>query len=311
MTKKYLDKINNLSEIEYEVTQNSGTERPFANNYHDHKEDGIYVDIISGDPLFASVNKFDSGSGWPSFTKPIKESFIQLQDDSSQGLNRTEVASSCSHLGHVFKDGPKEYGGLRYCINSASLRFIAKNDLLTSGYGEYLSLFAKTSAKEEMAYLAGGCFWGLEHLLTKTEGIISTKVGYCGGDIINPTYQQVSSGKTGYAETVAVKYNPEKIGFREILKLFFTMHDPTTLNYQGNDEGSQYRSGIFYINESQKYASLDIIKLANQANIFPGKIITEVSEYKKFYEAEDHHQQYLIHNPNGYTCHFVRNEWKF
>ena len=312
MHKQFTSKIKNLNPLEFSITQNHGTESPFQNQYWDNKQAGIYVDIISGDPLFSSLDKFDSGTGWPSFYKALENSAIILKQDLSHNLKRTEVATSTTHLGHLFEDGPKDFGGLRYCINSSSLQFIAKDNLIVSGYGEYLSLFSNTKTEDfEHAYLAGGCFWGLEFFLSKTNGIINTQVGYCGGEIVNPSYEQISKGDTGYAEAVKVKFNPKKITYREILKLFFTIHDPTTLNKQGNDLGTQYRSAIFYSNNIQKYTALNIIELANQSGVFPGSIITTIEEIKKFYPAEEYHQKYLEQNPTGYNCHYIRPNWKF
>jgi methionine-R-sulfoxide reductase len=134
-----------LTSEQYEVTQKSGTEPPFHNSYFDNHEDGIYVDVVSGEPLFSSLDKFDSGTGWPSFTRPIKTESVQTKADHELGMERTEVRSHLanSHLGHVFDDGPRDKGGLRYCINSASLKFIPVKELEKQGYGEYLSLFSK------------------------------------------------------------------------------------------------------------------------------------------------------------------------
>jgi peptide-methionine (R)-S-oxide reductase len=145
---KNAEAISRLSPEEFQVTQRNGTERPFENAYWDHDEPGIYVDIVSGEPLFSSLDKFDSSCGWPSFTKPVEPAHVEERPDGSHGMSRTEVRSSHgdSHLGHVFDDGPKDAGGLRYCINSASLRFIPLDELDGEGYGDYLRLF---EAKEQ------------------------------------------------------------------------------------------------------------------------------------------------------------------
>ena len=142
---KSADAISRLSPEEFQVTQKNGTERPFENAYWDHDEPGIYVDIVSGEPLFSSLDKFDSGCGWPSFTKPVDAGNVEERADGSHGMSRTEVRSSHgdSHLGHLFDDGPKDAGGLRYCINSASLRFIPLEEFESAGYGKYLELFEK------------------------------------------------------------------------------------------------------------------------------------------------------------------------
>ncbi|MCF8496463.1 MAG: peptide-methionine (R)-S-oxide reductase MsrB [Alphaproteobacteria bacterium] len=139
------DNTKNLTTIQQYVTQHGGTEPAFQNEYWDNKDDGIYVDVVSGEPLFSSTDKYDSGTGWPSFTRPITDHVLQSKPDMAMGMVRTEVRSTGSdaHLGHVFPDGPKDKGGQRYCINSASLRFIPKADLEKEGYGEYLSLFDK------------------------------------------------------------------------------------------------------------------------------------------------------------------------
>ncbi|WOO87900.1 peptide-methionine (R)-S-oxide reductase MsrB [Mollicutes bacterium LVI A0039] len=137
-----MNKLNKLTRLQYEVTQHGATEPPFSNEYNDNFKPGIYVDIVSKEPLFISTDKFESGCGWPAFSKPIDQAQIKTKTDTSFGMNRIEVKStaSASHLGHVFTDGPKELGGLRYCINSAALEFIAKEDMIHRGYGEYLNL---------------------------------------------------------------------------------------------------------------------------------------------------------------------------
>jgi peptide-methionine (R)-S-oxide reductase len=146
---KNTEAISRLSPEEFRITQQSGTERPFQNAYWDHDEPGLYVDIVSGEPLFSSLDKFDSNCGWPSFTKPVEPENVDERPDGSHGMERTEVRSTHgdSHLGHVFDDGPKEAGGLRYCINSASLRFIPLDELESEGYGDFLKLFETKEKK--------------------------------------------------------------------------------------------------------------------------------------------------------------------
>lgn len=309
--------IENLTEIQKHVTQHDGTERAFDNEYWDNKKEGIYVDIVSGKPLFSSIDKFDSGTGWPSFTKPIEESEIISKEDDKFGMTRIEVRSKAanSHLGHVFDDGPINKGGKRFCINSASLKFIAKEDLKKEGYGKYLKLFGEDEIdrndKIEKAILSGGCFWGMEELLRQLDGVVDVRAGYSGGLIPNPTYETVKTGISGHAESVEITFKNNIISYEDILRFFFQIHDPTTLNRQGNDRGSQYRSAIFYLNDHQKEIAEKLIAQGNKSGVFPGEIVTEVEEVREFYEAEDYHQDYLQKNPGGYTCHSVRKDWAF
>ena len=167
------------------------------------------------------------------------------------------------------------------------------------------------NSKYEKTLLAGGCFWGMEDLFRKLDGVIETKVGYSGGDVTNPNYKLVKSGLTGHAETIEITFDSQKISYEKILKFFFTIHDPTTANRQEGDIGTQYRSAIFYLNSNQKKIAEDVVKKANASGVFPGKIVTEITQAKEFYEAEEYHQDYLEKNANGYTCHHPRKEWKF
>ncbi|HEY0703200.1 MAG TPA: peptide-methionine (S)-S-oxide reductase MsrA [Candidatus Acidoferrales bacterium] len=162
------------------------------------------------------------------------------------------------------------------------------------------------SAPTEKAILAGGCFWGVQDLLRKQPGIISTRVGYSGGDVPNATYRNHGT----HAEAVEIIFDPAKTSYRKILEFFFQIHDPTTANRQGNDRGLSYRSAIYYTDEDQKRVALDTIADVNASGLWPGKAVTEVAPAGPFWEAEPEHQDYLEKFPGGYTCHFVRPDWK-
>ena len=158
----------------------------------------------------------------------------------------------------------------------------------------------------QVAYLAGGCYWGLEELIRKLPGVSNTYVGFTGGHVKNVSYKDVSRGDTGHAESIKIEFNSEVLSFKNLLFHFFTMHNPTTINQQGNDKGTQYRSSIFYTNEQQKNIAHQTINLVNKSKEWVNPVITEVIAFSNFYLAEEAHQKYILKNPDGYSCHFVR-----
>ena len=275
-----------LSEEEYRITRLKGTERPHSSELCSLFEPGRYACVCCETPLFDSEEKFESNTGWPSFTQPIEDNSIAYHKDRGLGMYRIEtVCNTCdAHLGHVFQDGPPP-SGLRYCINALSLKKIETN--------------------ERKVTLGGGCFWCTEAIFQQLVGVIKVESGYSGGVSINPTYREVTSGQTGHAEVVEITYNKSIISYEEILKIHLTTHNPTTINRQGADRGTQYRSIIFYRSEKEKEIAINVIKEVQE--VMEDMIVTELKMFEKFCEAELYHQEYYKSNPEKAYCQAVIN----
>ncbi|MGD9647042.1 MAG: bifunctional methionine sulfoxide reductase B/A protein [Pirellulales bacterium] len=301
-----------LTREQFEVLRSKGTERPFCGTLLDNKKQGVYTCAGCGLPLFSSDGKFDSGTGWPSFFQPIAAENVAEEHDHSYGMRRVEIlcARCDGHLGHVFDDGPRPTG-LRFCLNSESLNFTPSEQLASladpaavdSGSGEPASEPADraqttSSPDVDIAVLAGGCFWCTEAAFAQLRGVQDVESGYAGGTPETANYEDVCTGRTGHAEAIRIRFDPAQISFARLLDVFFDAHDPTQLNRQGNDIGTQYRSAIFYADETQKQAAAEKIAALNAAGVFGRPVVTTLEPLVAFYPAEAYHQDYAEKNPH-------------
>ena len=267
-----------LTADEERVIVHKGTEAPFSGQYYDHTEQGSYQCKRCGTILYHSEDKFDAHCGWPSFDDAVPGAILEKPD--ADGVRTEIVCSKCgAHLGHLFTGERLTDKNVRHCVNSVSIDFAPPG---------------------EIAVFAGGCFWGVEYYFQQVEGVLATRVGYTGGDLDNPEYGQVCSGTTGHAEAIEVSFNPTLTSFEELARLFFEIHDPTQLDRQGPDIGSQYRSSIFYQDGDQKRIATQLIGLLRTRGF---DVVTRLEPAAQFWEAESYHQDYYEVTGKEPYCH--------
>lgn len=270
-----------LNREERRVIEEKGTEAPYTGEYLNYKIDGEYFCRKCGELLYKSEDKFDSGCGWPSFDEAVGNNVKEQPD--ADGRRVEIICNSCGgHLGHLFRGEGLTDKNARYCVNSVSLNF------------------KPTTRKLKKAWVAGGCFWGVEYYMKRLDGVISVVSGYTGGDVEDPTYEMVCRGNTGHLEVVEITYDEEIVSYRSIIKYFMEIHDPTQLDHQGPDRGDQYNSGIYYLTPKERTIALEII---DELKLKGYKVVTRVEEMNRFYRAEDYHQNYYKRTGKAPYCH--------
>lgn len=284
-----ITKTASLPDLILAVVKDHGTEKPYSGEYDNFEAVGTYLCRQCGSSLFRSQTKFHSGCGWPSFDEEINGAITRRPDPDAI---RTEIlcARCGAHLGHEFTGEGFTQKNVRHCVNSLSLDFVADTKVIET----------------EEAILAAGCFWGVEYYLNKLPGVLKAEVGYTGGTKKTPSYEDVCRGNTGHYEAIRVLYDPKQLTYEQLIKYFFEIHDPTQINGQGPDIGTQYLSAIFYYDENQRKIAENVIKTLNQLGY---QVATKLLPVNTFWRAEDYHQHYYFKNGKMPYCHVYKKKF--
>ncbi|MDD4819729.1 MAG: bifunctional methionine sulfoxide reductase B/A protein [Flavobacteriales bacterium] len=282
------EKMPPLTKAEKSVLEEKATERPFTGKYNDFNEKGTYVCRKCGAELYRSEDKFNSGCGWPAFDDEIKGAVLRKTDP--DGMRTEILCAKCgAHLGHVFLGEGLTDKNTRHCVNSVSMVF--RPDI---------TIHEKDTL--QTVVFASGCFWGTQYWFAKQKGVISSQVGYAGGWVKDPTYEQVCTGQTGHHEAVRVVYNPSEVSFDELLRLYFNTHDVEQTDGQGPDKGAQYLSAIFYTTASQKDEAEKMLERLREKGLKPA---TRLIPLDIFYpEKQEYHNMYYQKKGSAPYCHF-------
>lgn len=294
-------KFNVLTDAEKRVILNKGTEYPGTSEFTDSEAKGIYICKQCNQPLYTSETKFNSHCGWPSFDDEIDGAVIRGRD--ADGRRTEIVCSNCQgHLGHVFEGEMMTPKNTRHCVNGISMNFVEGGEDLPAVIQEG----PMDMTNMDTATFGAGCFWCVEVLFEKLKGVSHVESGYAGGKLKNPTYKMVSQGTTGSVEVAQIIFDPNIITYKKLVDIFFHVHDPTTLNRQGADKGTQYRSVIFYHNDEQKAIAKEVMQRIDASDLWEDPIVTAVESIYNYSTAENYHQNYYNLNKenNGY-CNVV------
>ena len=286
--------FNPLTEEEQRVILQKGTEYPGTSEFTDSEKNGTYICKQCNQPLYTSDTKFNSHCGWPSFDDEIDGAVTRVPD--ADGRRTEIICSNCKgHLGHVFEGEMMTAKNTRHCVNGISLNFVTGGEALPA----VIQVATKDPSQLDTATFGAGCFWCVEVLFEKLKGVEHVESGYAAGKIKNPTYKMVCEGNTGAVEVAQIVFDPSIISYEKLVDILFHVHDPTTLNRQGGDRGTQYRSVIFYHNDEQKAIAEKVLKQIDASDLWEDKIVTAIEPINNYSKAEDYHQNYYNNNKNS------------